>query len=175
MKLIPLFCIVFLTSCAPSLKPALTDSRRASLEVTLSKLDGSYSIYSLTRSTDRLDEILLFNIHRFKKAPDSSAHVVLKSVDDQHIRATLYYKDSIIKTRILTGRIKGDYFEFTSRSIFHFWVVVNVIGVRNGRIGLLKGGDLITESMYKAFLCLIFVPVNGGDEHLLEQAFKRTD
>jgi hypothetical protein len=166
---------VFLISCgAPSLRKAFASSQQVKLDdSTLLNLNGNYSVSSVIDSYHTLDQLFLFRSRKFKPTLDTNNHVVLKAQDSHHIRVTLYNRDSLLQTRILTGKISGGYFEYKSKSFIHVWIILNARGFINGRLGLLNNGDLITNSMYKGILFLFFVPVNGGDEQFPDLVFKR--
>ncbi len=78
-----------------------------------------------------------------------------------------------IKTRIIKGKIKDDYFVFTRRNVSPFWFIINGFGKKTARLGVLNNGDLIVDSRHVIVATIIILPFTGGREQQYDLIFTK--
>ena len=86
-----------------------------------------------------------FYTRGYNVGADSLCAVKLKVIDDQHLGVTLVKNDSIIKSKVLNGKIRNGYFEMNRRLFFVPTLYLNIFRTTKFRIGLLEGGNLTTD------------------------------
>ncbi len=99
--------------------------------------------------------------------------MTIEAVDGKHIKAKLYNRDSLTKTRIFKGKIMDDYFVFTRRNVSPFWFIINGFGKKTARLGVLNNGDLIVDSRHVIVATIIILPFTGGREQQYDLIFTK--
>jgi len=174
MKALLLIPSLFLASCITTLKPTTpNDSRLPINKTSITKLNGDYNTRSKNNSVISLDWALTFNKDISVRSQIIPSKVTIAAIDERHIKVMLYNGDSLIKTRVIKGKIKDDYFTFKQRSISPFWFIINGFGKNKTRLGLLNTGDLIVDSRSVIVATLIILPFSGGRKEEYNMIFNK--
>jgi len=165
--------IILFTSCA-SLKPIDHNDKLQELTpININILDGNYEIYPTEHSFRTLEYITTYNdFYNFIRFPQHGDYINLKAIDKTRIKVTVYHNNSIIKTRIIKGKIKQNYFDYKIRSL-SFYFLINTYGDQNNRIGVLKNGDLTIDAINAGCILLVFLPCACGGAENYNFIFKR--
>jgi hypothetical protein len=187
MNRITAFCIFCLVKClcsCNSLKPITQNNLLQTLRSNdLSKLDGDYEIIStdtsyptLARALTFTDKKVLNNFNRIDQLVKNDFRLNIKSLDERHLRITLYIRNEIVKTKTIKGKLSDNYFQFTMRKISPvspFYLILSLYKKQENRIGLTKNGELLLDSYEGGVLLLLVVPTFGGDTDAYNLIFKR--
>ena len=164
---------VFLYSCR-SLKPI---SGKNTLEpITAKEIDkfnGYYGIVSTDSVYRTLENALtgknFFNEDHVISASDK---IQLQAIDKRHIRVSVFYGSSFVRTKILRGKVAQNYFVFSQIHIEPIYVILNGAGRQKNRIGMLENGDLILDTTWGGFLYLFVMPTFGTGDSFYDLKFK---
>lgn len=179
-----LFCLVtYLCSCN-SLKPITQNNLLQTLSSNeLSKLDGDYEIIStdtsyptLARALTFTDKKVLKNFNHIDQLARKDFRINVKSLDEKHLKVTLYSQNKIVKTKTLKGKVSDNYFQFKMRKISPvspFDLILSLYKKQENRIGLTKNGELLLDSYEGGVLLLFVMPTFGGDTDAYNLIFKR--
>jgi len=166
--------LISLTSCV-NLKPADFNKEKIQLSAEeLSKLNGSYSIYSLDNSIT-LPRCLVYNFtFNQNNLPNEGDRVNLEISSKNRINVTIYDDNSIVKKKKLKGTIRNGYFESSSCYLDPFYFLIYAVTKQKTRIGLLTNGNLIIDSgrSTRGFM-FFFMPFAGADDYDQNKEFKR--
>ncbi|MEP7374323.1 MAG: hypothetical protein ABI675_13085 [Chitinophagaceae bacterium] len=175
--------VVWLFSCN-SIKPVTLNNLLQTLSSgEIAKLDGEYEIISSDTSYPTLARALTFagkkylnSFNHLDQLAKRDIRLKIKSIDDRHLRITVYSRDKVIKTKEIKGRLAENYFHFKLTkisSVFPFYLILNLYKRQENRIGLTKSGDLLLDSYEGGVLLLIFIPTFGGDTGSYNLIFKK--
>jgi len=141
-----LLLISILTSCA-TLKPdKYVDGQIELTKENLNLLNGKYSRNPVNQS-EKWKGDLFWNFYTrgYNVGADSLCAIKLKVIDEKHLDVTIMKNDSIIKSKVLKGKIKNGYFEMKRRVFFIPTIYLNVFRTTKFRIGLLENENLTTD------------------------------
>ena len=149
----------------------------------LFKLDGDYEIISTDTSYPTLARALTFtdkkvfdDFNHLSRINEKDYRLNIKSLDERHLKITLYSRNKVVKTRKIRGIVSGNYFQFKMRKISTvapFYLILNLYKKQENRIGLTKSGDLLLDSYEGGVLLLVVFPTFGGDTDAYNLVFKR--
>jgi hypothetical protein len=141
-----LLIISVLTSCATLKSDKLVDKQIELTKENLILLNGRYSRKPVNQS-EKWKGDLFFNFYTrgYNVGADSLCAVKLKVIDEKHLSVTIMKNDSIIKSRVLKGKIKNGYFEMNRRVFFIPALYLNVFRTTKFRIGFLDNNNLTTD------------------------------
>ena len=145
-KIFFLILICFLTSCA-TLKPdKFVDGQIEMTKENLSLLNGKYSREPMYQ-TEKWKGGLFWNFYTrgYNVGAHSLCAVDLKVIDEKRLHVTLMKNDSIIRAKVLKGKVKNGYFEMNRRILFIPAIFINVFRTTKFRIGLLENNNLTTD------------------------------
>jgi hypothetical protein len=179
-----LLCLVTFSSSCNSLKPVVQHNSLQTLNFNdISKFDGEYNILSSDTSYPTLAHALTFSDKKYLNdfnhlniLAEKDVRLKIKSIDDTHLKITVYRNNKVLKTKILRGKLSDNYFQFTSTkisSISPFYLILNRYRKQENRIGLLENGDLTLDSYEGGVLLLFVMPTFGGDSGSYNLIFKR--
>lgn len=159
------FCLSFTFSCT-LLKPlplksfSSTDSVQTIEKTALSKLDGAYEIFSAASGTSNsLGDIFFYSfLLNKKKKPAKTDFIMLRAIDDNHIKASLFLNHKLVKTKTIKGRLIDNYFEFHSTHL-KFTFIINVYSQQTNRLALWKDSALYVDNNYGGIGFLVFLPI----------------
>lgn len=149
----------------------------------LSKLDGDYEIIStdtsyptLARALTFTDKKVLNNFNHIEQLVKKDFRLNIKSIDERHLKVTLYSRNEIVKTKKIKGKLADNYFQFKMRKISPvapFYLILSLFKKQENRIGLTKNGELLLDSYEGGVLLLLVVPTFGGETDAYNLIFKR--
>lgn len=178
------FCLVaYLCSCN-SLKPVTQNDLLQPLSSNeLSKLDGDYEIIStdtsyptLARALTFTDKKVLKNFNHIDELARKDFRLNIQSLDEKHLKITLYSQNKIVKTKTLKGKVSDNYFQFKMKKISPvspFYLILSLYKRQENRIGLTKNEELLLDSYEGGVLLLLVLPTFGGDTDVYNLIFKR--
>jgi hypothetical protein len=168
---------IALTSCY-SLKPVVPyfEHLQTLTPDNLRIFDGDYNVFSNDTSYWTSEDALInADVFNYEQRPVNCDRVRLKAISRNRMEVSVFKDGTIIKKRIIKGRITNNYFEFRLRKFTILYIVFNGISFTHTRISLLKNGDLTADCYAGGFLTLVIVPTFGsGDEHY-DLVYKRRD
>jgi len=179
-----IFCLVTCLFSCNSLKPIAQNNLLETLTSSeLSKFDGDYEIIStntsyptLARALTFTDKSVLNNFNHIDQFAKKEFRLNIKSLDERHLKITLYSGNKIIKTKTLKGKLSDNYFQFKMTKISPippFYLILSLYKKQKNRIGLTKSGDLLLDTYEGGVLLLVVVPTFGGDSDAYSLVFKR--
>lgn len=179
-----IFCLVTCLFSCNSLKPIAQNNLLQTLTSSeLSKFDGDYEIIStdtsyptLARALTFTDKRVLKNFNHIDQLVKKEFRLNIKSLDERHLKITLYSRNKIIKTKTLKGKLSDNYFQFKMRKISPvppFYLILSLYKKQENRIGLTKSGDLLLDTYEGGVLLLVVAPTFGGDSDAYSLVFKR--
>lgn len=179
-----IICVVISLYSCNSLKPVTQNNLLQNLSSNeLSKLDGDYEIIStdtsyptLARALTFTDKKNLLNFNHIDQLASKDFRLNLKSLDEKHLKVTLYSQNKIVKTKTLKGKVSDNYFQFKMRKISPvspFYILLSLYKKQENRIGLTKNGELLLDSYEGGVLLLLVMPTFGGDTNAYNLIFKR--
>lgn len=182
-KIIIPIIIACLASCS-SLKPVTQNSSLQSLQSgDIAKLDGDYEIISTDTSYPTLARALTFtnkkalsNFNQLDKLHEKNVRLHIQSLDDRHLKVTIYSRDKAIKSKKIKGKLSDNYFHFKMTKISPippFYFLLSLYKKQDNRIGVTESGDLVLDSYEGGVLLLIALPTFGGDTDSYNLIFKR--
>ncbi len=138
--------ISILTSCATLKSDKDVDGQIELNRQNLYLLNGKYARNPVNKSIEAGGDLFWnFYTRGYNVGADSLCAVKLKVIDAKHLGVTLVKDDSIIKSKVLNGKIKNGYFEMNRRLFFVPTLYLNIFRTTKFRIGLLEGGNLTTD------------------------------
>ena len=111
----------------------------------------------------------------FENVPDAGDYLTLKVLSEKKIEVSVFQDDQLIRTKILKGKIKDNYFVFRKRRVLLFWLVINGIRIQKSRIGVLKNGNLILDNSGGGILLLVLLPINAASDEFHNLEFKKIE
>ncbi len=144
-----LLIMIVWVSCATLKKDKLVEGQVWLTNKNLYLINGRYNRISIdSTSYDLFYKFLGGGGYVFwenEKDLNLNNSISLKVLDHKRIKATLFKNDSIVKTKILRGRLKSGYFEL--RRGYHIIPIIffNSFGTHKIRIGLLGNSNLTTD------------------------------
>lgn len=177
------FLVAYLCSCN-SLKPVTQNDLLQPLSSNeLSKLDGDYEIIStdtsyptLARALTFTDKKVLKNFNQIDELARKDFRLNIKSLDEKHLKITLYSQNKMVKTKTLKGKVSDNYFQFKMTKISPvspFYLILSLYKKQENRIGLTKNEELLLDSYEGTVLLLLVLPTFGGDTDVYNLIFKR--
>lgn len=175
-------CLCFLTSCTLTkplpLKPfSNMDSVQTIEKDGLSKLNGNYAILSVDSETlCSLDEVFFYLDMPYEKKLATGNYVTIKAIDDNHISATIFADNKMVKTKTVKGRLVNNYFEFhTTQLKFRF--IINLYSQQSSRLALWKDGSLYLDNNHGGigFLVILPIPLSGSSIDMYHLKFARRE
>ena len=141
-----LLLITILTSCATLKSDKYVDGQIELTKENLNLLNGKYSRNPVNQS-EKWKGDLFWNFYTrgYNVGADSLCAIKLKVIDEKHLDVTIMKNDSIIKSKVLKGKIKNGYFEMKRRVFFIPTIYLNVFRTTKFRIGLLENENLTTD------------------------------
>ena len=138
--------ICLLGSCATLKSDQFVEKQIALTKDNLELLNGKYSRASITRP-NRYGGDLFGNFYDrgFNIGADSLCFVDIKVIDKKHLKVNLLKEDSIIKSKVLKGKIKNGYFEMRRKKLVVPTLYLNVFRTSKFRVGLLENNNLTTD------------------------------
>lgn len=173
-------CWIYSTSCTLfkplSLNPVNNiDSVKKMETPDLPELNGDYEIQSVDSNYCTLDNALLYSrMFDLKSKRTKNAYVRIATIDDKHIKATLFVDGKEVKARKIKGRLVNNYFEFhTTHLKFRF--IINVYEQQSNRLALAKSGGLYLDNNHGgiAFLLILPIPLSGAARDTYNLRFTR--
>lgn len=178
------FCLLTCLCSCNSLKPITQNNLLQTLSShELSKLDGDYEILStdtsyptLARALTFTDKKVLNDFNHIDQLVKNDFRLNIKSLDERHLKVTLYRQNKIVKTKTIKGKLSDNYFQFKMTKISPvspFFLILSLYKKQENRIGLTKNGELLLDSYEGGVLLLLVVPTFGGDSDVYNLIFKR--
>ncbi|RZS93985.1 hypothetical protein EV197_2567 [Aquimarina brevivitae] len=138
--------ISIFTACASLKSDPFVDGQMELTKHNLYALNGKYTRNPVHHTkTHKGDLFWNFYTRGYNVGADSLCAVALKVIDEKQLNVTIMKKDSLIKSRILKGKLKNGYFEMKRRVLFIPSIFLNVFRTSKFRIGLLENGNLTTD------------------------------
>ncbi len=172
MRIIPIILTIFFFSCSTLKYINPNDNRSTLMQTSLSSLNGDYEILSVDTSRTTLDFALTFKKYR-RFDIKSNYKVSLKAIDNQHIETSIFKNDTLLKTKVLKGKIENNYFCFNIKKLSPFYFIFNVFGNKKTRIGKLESGDLLVDCRHFQVATLVIIPLTGGRDEEYDMVFRR--
>jgi hypothetical protein len=174
------FCAVCFSSCTLfrplPLEPIHnSDSVQKTEKSDLSKFNGDYEILSVDSNSSTLDYTFTYkSLFDLKKLPGKRDYINLSAINDNHIKATLFVNDKIVKSKIVKGRMNNNFFEFHTTH-FSLKYVFIIYAQQTNRLALSKEDDLYldTNSGGIGFLLIIPIPLSGSSMDTYNLKFRR--
>ena len=141
-----LLIISIFTSCASLKSDKFVDGQIELTKQNLNLINGIYTRNPINQS-EKWKGDLFWNFYTrgYNVGADSLCAVELKVVDERRLNVTIMKNDSIIKSKVLKGKIKNGYFEMKRRVFFVPTIYLNVFRTTKFRIGLLENDNLTTD------------------------------
>lgn len=141
-----LLIISILTSCATLKSDKYVDGQIELTNQNLNLINGKYTRNPVNQS-EKWKGDLFWNFYTrgYNVGADSLCAVELKIIDERRLNVTIMKNDSIIKSKILKGKIKNGYFEMKRRVFFIPTIYLNVFRTTKFRIGILENDNLTTD------------------------------
>ncbi len=150
--------ISIFTSCASLKSDKFVDGQIELTKQNLTLINGKYARNPVNQSENWKGDLFWnFYTRGYNVGADSLCAVELKVIDEKHLDVTLMKNDSIIKSKVLKGKIKNGYFEMKRRVFFVPALYLNVFRTTKFRIGLLENENLTTDYKQVAFGTGFFV------------------
>jgi len=133
-----------MSSCA-ALKPDKYVNGQIELtNKNLNLLNGKYSRISANQSKSG---DLFWNLYTkgYNLGDEKLCYVKLNVINNKRIEVSLLKNDSLIKSKILKGKIKNGYFEFRKRILVLPTIFLNTFRTTKFRIGILNNSNLTTD------------------------------
>lgn len=176
--------VVCLFSCN-SLKPVTQHTLLQPLNSeNIAKLDGDYEVLSSDTSYPTLARALTFTDKKSlidftnDNLDYRDVRLNIQSLDDRHLKITVYRSEEVVKTKRIKGTFSDNYFHFKLTkisSVSPFYLLLNLYKKQINRIGLTENGDLLLDSYEGGALLLIVIPAFGGDTDSYNLIFKRKE
>ncbi len=147
MKHLYFFLAIFtLTSCATLKSDKLVDGQVELTKENLNLLNGKYSRNPVNQSEKWKGDLFWnFFTRGYNVGADSLCSVKIRVVDERNLDVTLLKNDSIIKSKVIKGKLKNGYFEMKRRIFFIPAIYLNIFRTTKFRIGLLENQSLTTD------------------------------
>lgn len=141
-----LLIISVLTSCATLKLDKLVGGQIELTKENLILLNGKYNRIS-TRETESETGDLFWNLFTkgYNIGDKKLCNIELKVIDEKNIEVTLMKNDSLIKSKVLKGKIKNGYFEFKKRVFILPTIFLNTFRTTKFRVGILENYNLTTD------------------------------
>ena len=170
-----IFIILFtlITSCVTLNKVKHDENRKKISDNDFQNFNGDYSIFPKGELFRTLDLALLNDSpYTYDNKLDSNITLNLYGISLTKIKATLIVNNKIIKTKLLNGKIKDDYFHVQKSYKVKFWFIFNGLTIQKTRIGILNNNNLSVDTSTEGAGFLFFLPFggSGGDIYGLEYA-----
>ena len=138
--------ISIFTSCASLKSDKFVDGQIELTKQNLTSINGKYTRNPVNQS-EKWKGDLFWNFYTrgFNVGADSLCAVELNIIDERRLNVTIMKNDSIIKSKVLKGKIKNGYFEMKRRVFFIPTIYLNVFRTTKFRIGLLENNNLTTD------------------------------
>lgn len=107
-------------------------------------LDGTYESKSV-RSKEDLYWYAFEGVMNYQSYADSTGSITFKVIDKKHIEVSYVKRDTLVKRKIIKGKIKNGYFIFNRKYLFIPMLFTNLYRDRTFRVGLLENGNMITD------------------------------
>lgn len=160
MRIIFTICLLSLFSCS-TLKQVEKNTNQSSLnDKNFSNINGDYDIFTTDTATTTLDLALTLEKYWWFDRKENYK-LSLKVIDNRHLQTDIYKNDSLITTKILTGKLQNDFFVIKKTKILFFYFLINGFGNLTTRIGQLKSGELLIDSHTFKVATLIIIPLTG--------------
>ena len=141
-----LLLISIFTSCASLKSDKFVDGQIELTKQNLTLINGKYTRNPVNQSENWKGDLFWnFYTRGYNVGADSLCAVELKVIDERHLNVTIMKNDSIIKSKVLKGKIKNGYFEMKRRVFFIPTIYLNVFRTTKFRIGLLENDNLTTD------------------------------
>lgn len=141
-----LLTIFTLTSCATLKSDKYVDGQVELTKENLNLLNGKYSRQHLNPLEKRKGDLFWnFYTRGYNVGADSLCSVSIKVVDERSLYVTLLKNDSIIKSKVIKGKLKNGYFEMKRRVFFVPTIFLNIFRTTKFRLGLLENQNLTTD------------------------------
>jgi hypothetical protein len=143
-----LLAISIFGSCASFKSDKFVDGQIELNKENLKLINGKY-----TRNPINWDGDLFWNFYTrgYNVGTQSSCSVDLRLIDQKHLTVTLMQNDSIIKSKVLKGKLKNGYFEMKRRVFIAPAIFFNIFRTIKFRFGILENGNLTTDYLQKAW------------------------
>lgn len=149
--ILTLLLISILTSCATLKSDEYVAGQIEITKENLTLLNGIYSREPINQS-EKWKGDLFWNFYtRGIQGIDSLCAVKLKVVNEKKLAVTLLRNDTIVKSKVMRGKIKNGYFEMNRRVFFVPTIFLNVFRTSKFRIGVLENKNLTTDQKEIAF------------------------
>lgn len=147
-----LLIISIFNSCATLKSDKLVDGQIKLTNENLNLLNGKYSRIS-TSETESETGDLFWNLYTkgYNVGEKKLCNVELKVIDEKKIEVSLMKNDSLIKSKILKGKIKNGYFEFKKRTFILPTIFLNTFRTTKFRVGILENSNLTTDYSQVSF------------------------
>lgn len=107
-------------------------------------LDGTYESKSVSRKED-LYWYAFEGVMNYQSQADSTGSITFKVIDKKHIEVSYIKTGTVVKSKIIKGKIKNGYFILNRKYLFIPMFFTNLYRDRVFRIGLLENGNIITD------------------------------
>jgi hypothetical protein len=176
-SVLPAFFLALLFTSCHTINLLNPITRNDSLQVLtshdLNKFDGDYEIISVDTSHITLLYALANSTKDYPRQADKNDKMNLKAIDDRHLKASVYHNGSVLKTKIIKGRLSQNYFQFKLKKLAPFLFIINGYSTQVNRIGLLRNGDLLLDTDHGGILLLVIMPTFGSGTQEYNIKFKR--
>ena len=158
--------ICALTSCATLKSDKLVDGQIELTKENLNLLNGKYSRNPVNQPEKWKGDLFWnFFTRGYNVGADSLCSVSIRVVDERNLDVTLMKNDSIIKSKVVKGKLKDGYFEMNRRVFFIPTIYLNVFRTTKFRLGLLENQSLTTDYKQIAWgTGFVIIPFFDKDE-----------
>ena len=135
-----------LTFCATLKSDKLVDGQIELTKENLNLLIGNYSRKPVNQPEKWKGDLFWdFTTRGYNIGADSLCSVKIKVVNEKSLNITLMKNDSILKSKVVKGKLKNGYFEMKRRVFFIPTIYLNVFRTTKFRLGLLDNQSITTD------------------------------
>jgi len=141
-----LFFILSICFSCSSLKLCVQNEDKIELsQSNINLLNGKFANDSFLNK-DSIQGSLYWNFFdRGHNSKDSVEYIKLEVLNTKKIKVSYFDGDTIVRSKVLKGKIRNGYFEFHKKYLIIPALYVNVFRNRSFRISILTNGNLITD------------------------------
>ncbi|RZJ67165.1 MAG: hypothetical protein EOO50_06485 [Flavobacterium sp.] len=157
---LPVLIGICICSCS-TIRDATNNPDDVALHSTnLTALNGSFKRFSTVGESDLFWDFFVTGYNK-----NQNDRVKLTVIDDRHIRVALISDGNLLREKILKGKIEGGYFVFNRRTIVYPLLLANLYKDSKIRVGILKNGNLTTDSKSLRYGTIIIFPFFEKEEN----------
>ena len=165
--------IIILSSCGTLDEIDASSGQNMRSFQEMKNLNGDYNVNSVDR------HFSLINIFSFDTAAlgivlDSASFVRIKVISEELVEASLYNGSSVVQTKLLKGKLGGDFFTLKPKlSVGPVYVLINFYGSSQSRFSYNYRGNLVVDHERSGCGLIVLFPFMCANREGYSLEFKR--